>query len=495
MDNLIYGIITISICLAGYYFSWRFMARDNYRWAILLLVLCGLALRFYTSCDFYIHEWDEKLHALVAKNMMDHPLRPTLYENPVLPYDYRDWASNHVWVHKPPLPLWTMSASMFVFGVNEIALRLPTLILSTLGIWLIFSIGAYFFNKKTGYIAALLFSINGLVIELTAARVATDHMDVFFMFFVLLAVFFSVQFVKTKNVWFNVLVGIAIGAAILSKWLPALIVLPVWLLLAYQSEKFSIKAIVLHFLLILVTLTIVFLPWQLYIYSEFPKEAAWTAGLNMKHFTEVLDKQGGPFYYFFNKIRVNYGELIYLPLLWFVWMWFKKPKDYKLLALLIWFFVPAIIFSFAKTKMQGYILFTTPALFLLTGAFWTDLKEKRIKIKVKWLTGLILVLLIVLPVRYSIERIKPFEKRDRNPEWVVALRELNEKDIQNGVLFNHPKPLIAMFYTDLTVYPFIPGKSKIEELISKGYQIMICDDGKIPKELKEINGVVYLKGL
>ena len=149
MDNLIYGIITISICLAGYYFSWRFMARDNYRWAILLLVLCGLALRFYTSCDFYIHEWDEKLHALVAKNMMDHPLRPTLYENPVLPYDYRDWASNHVWVHKPPLPLWTMSASMFVFGVNEIALRLPTLILSTLGIWLIFSIGAYFFNKKT----------------------------------------------------------------------------------------------------------------------------------------------------------------------------------------------------------------------------------------------------------------------------------------------------------------------------------------------------------
>lgn len=79
---------------------------------------------------------------------MNHPLKPTLYDNPILPYDYRNWVGNHVWVHKQPLPLWIMSASMWLFGVNEIALRLPSIILTTIGIWLSFIIGRYFFNKK-----------------------------------------------------------------------------------------------------------------------------------------------------------------------------------------------------------------------------------------------------------------------------------------------------------------------------------------------------------
>jgi 4-amino-4-deoxy-L-arabinose transferase len=110
--------------------------------------------------------------------MIQHPLMPTLYDNPLLSYDYKSWIANHIWVHKQPLPLWGMALSMWLFGVNEIALRLPSIIMSTIGIYLTFVIGSYFFSRKTGYLAALLFSINGLIIELTAGRVATDHIDI-----------------------------------------------------------------------------------------------------------------------------------------------------------------------------------------------------------------------------------------------------------------------------------------------------------------------------
>lgn len=148
MYNLIFGLLTVTFCAIGYYFSWKYWKRDNYRIALLLLLICGLALRIYTSTDFFLHPWDKRYHALVAKNLIQHPLTPALYSNPVLPYNYKNWAANHIWLHKQPLPLWIMAASMWLFGVNELALRVPSIMATTAGILLMFFIGSYFVNKK-----------------------------------------------------------------------------------------------------------------------------------------------------------------------------------------------------------------------------------------------------------------------------------------------------------------------------------------------------------
>ncbi len=460
-------------------------------------MLCGLVLRVYTASDFWLHEWDERYHALVAKNLMQHPLTPTLYDKPVLSYNYQSWTTSHFWVHKQPLPLWTMAASMWLFGVNEIALRLPSIVLTTLGIWLLFFIGSHFFNKKVGYLAAFFFSINGLIIELTAGRVATDHIDIFFLFFVELAIVFSILFAQKQQTIYNILAGMSIGAAILSKWLPALIVLPIWFLILLDSEKCKPKQIILQFGILLGTCVLVFLPWQIYIYSAFPLEAAWEASFNSRHITEVLDKMTGPFYYFLNMIRINYGELIYLPLVWFLWKLFKGFGTKKRLAISIWAWVPLLFFSIAKTKMQAYILFISPALFLMTADFFfmlVDYKNElknglKNKVKLQWFFNLILFLFIALPVRYMIERVKPFEKTNRTPVWTSDLRKLNDRKIAKGVLFNYEKPIEAMFYTNFTAYDNIPDSTKIVNLVADGYTIIINDNGKIPDNLKTIKGV------
>ncbi|MEZ4885885.1 MAG: glycosyltransferase family 39 protein [Chitinophagales bacterium] len=118
------------------------------------ILVLGLLLRMYVATDLYVHEWDERYHALVAKNLIQHPLTPTLYENPVLSYNYKGWTTNHVWLHKQPVALWCMALSMKVFGVNEIALRLPSILFSVLGIWLTFQIALLLFGRKVAFIAA-----------------------------------------------------------------------------------------------------------------------------------------------------------------------------------------------------------------------------------------------------------------------------------------------------------------------------------------------------
>ena len=492
MENIIFGIITIGICTLSYFYSWKYYNKDNYKIALALIILSAVLFYFFTASDLFLHFWDERYHALVAKNLIDKPLIPTLYNNPVLGYDYKMWVGNHVWLHKQPLPLWLMAGSMKIFGLNEIALRLPSIAMSSIAIFLTFKIGTYFFNKKVGIFSAFLFSINGLIIELAAGRVATDHIDITFMFFILLAVFLTTLFIERRSILITVLIGVSIGAAILTKWLPALIVLPIWLLLVLESNSFSRKEILGNFVLLIFTMLLVALPWQLYIFKVFPLEASYEASFNVRHFTEALDKQTGSIFYFIDRIRINYGELIYLPLLWFLWKILKEPKNLKQLALFFWFIIPLIFFSLAKTKMQAYILFAAPALFIITSAFFFELLNYRQTHKAKWLYNLVLILLIILPIRYGLERIKPFENRDRNPEWVVELKKLDKENIQNGILFNYENPIEAMFYTDLTVYSTMPSKEKIEQLLIEGYQVLINDNGNLD-EIENIKGLKKIK--
>jgi 4-amino-4-deoxy-L-arabinose transferase len=461
--------------------------------AVLLLMFCGFALRIYTSFDFFLHSWDERYHALVAKNLIQHPLTPTLYDNPILPYDNTNWTANHIWVHKQPLPLWTIAASLRLFGVNEIALRIPSIILTTIGIWLSYFIGKYFFNKRIGYLTAFFFSVNGLIIELSSGRVATDHIDIFFLFFIELAIFFSILFAQKQKIIFNILAGVSIGAAILSKWLPALIVVPIWLLIVLDTEKFKFKEIVLQLIVLLTTCVIIFLPWQFYIHNAFSVEATLESNYNWKHITEALEEQSGPFYYFIEKIRINYGELIYLPLIWFLWKFLKNLHDKKRMAISLWVLIPFLFFSIAKTKMQAYILFISPALFLITAEFFFTLNDYKKNYQLKWFFNLILFLFIALPVRYMIERVKPFAQINRNPNWVIELRKINERKITKGILLNYDKPIEAMFYTNLTAYQNIPNRNKIKELLGDGFTIIINDDGKLPKEIKTMEGIKILK--
>lgn len=434
------------------------MSNKNIKFSVLLIaiIILGAFLRIRLSQDPYLHKWDERFHALVAKNLMDHPLKPVLYKDAILDYDYKAWYSNYIWLHKQPLPLWLIAGSYKTFGISEFATRIPSILFSVLSILVLYLLGKELFDRRTGLLAAFFLSINGLVIEMCSGRIATDHYDTLFLVFIEIAILFGCYSSVKRLKRYAILSGAFMGFAILTKWLPGLIVLPVhFCLLCYSGNtlKDTIKAILLS----VFTAVVIAAPWQLYIITQFPAEAKWEYYHNWLHITNELDGQKGGYFYFLGKIRINYSEIVYLPLLYLIYRLYKtKCKDLRLLALFVWIVIPMLFFSLAKTKMQGYVLFICPALFLIIADFYfilvDYLKEKQRPIAIKIFTGLILIAIIVLPVRYCIERTGMGFKGQGQDTMAEAYKKVTSAIPKHTVVIGVKEPIEFMFYNNCIAY-------------------------------------------
>ncbi|TNE56491.1 MAG: hypothetical protein EP344_12465 [Bacteroidetes bacterium] len=487
MGNVLFGILALLFCFLFFREAWRSYTGNRYTRSLIWIVLAGLLLRVFISFDLYLHEWDERYHALVAKNLIADPFTPVLYPTPLLEYDYRDWSANHIWVHKQPVPLYSMALSMFLFGVNVLALRLPSVLLSTLAIVFTYKIGAFLFSRKTGLLAAFLCAIHGFLLELTAGRVATDHIDLFFFALITMAMYYALAFARDKRVYRNILCAVFTAAAILTKWLPALIVLPVWAIAQIHHNGKTNRAVWLHGLVLVSVILFISVPWQLYIHARFPLEAGWESEYNLRHFLEGLEPHGQPFYFHFDRMRILFGELIYLPLLWLLWVTVKKRDTYKYLILTVWILVPYLFFSVAQTKMQGYLMFTGVAFFILTAVFFTYLMRIRLRFKSPKAVFVLAGLFLLLPVRYSIERIKPFDVRPRTQAWIQKARDIaRAADPDKTVVFNSRYPVEIMFYTDMLAYEKLPAPQKLEQLLAAGYAVYIDNAHAIPPEIRNM---------
>jgi len=74
---------------------------------------------------------------LVAKRLAETPLTPRLIPEAHLPHDAGDWTNAHIWLHKPPMALWCMAASIKVFGAKPWAVRVPSILRSALAVGLL----------------------------------------------------------------------------------------------------------------------------------------------------------------------------------------------------------------------------------------------------------------------------------------------------------------------------------------------------------------------
>ena len=506
----------------------------------------GLVLRLYAGGDLFLHTWDERYHALVAKHLLAHPLVPTLYDHPVLPYDYRNWRANHVWLHKPPLALWMMAAGMRLLGVDEIAMRVPSLALSTAAIFLTFVIGSCLLGRRIGLLAAAFHAVNGYLLQLPAGRVAVDHVDNAVVFFVELGVFLAVLQARggmpppqwqpqpagpgasppagpgaplasgpgappaasrARDWWtwlsWSPAIGLATGLALLSKWLPGLLAVPVWLALAWGRRR--PRQIAAGLAAILAVTAAVALPWQLYVRRTFPLEASWESFYNLRHLVVPIEGLGGSPLFHLMKMPRFFGELIYLPVAWLlVELLRRRPWRRDLLPLAVWIVVPYAAFSLAATKLGGYVMVAAPALFIVEAGFWvwlwdggrtpaasgappTPRRPGRAAATLRWA---VLVLLPLLPLRYTVERMKIRPTYDRNPPWARALRALPAR-LGPGpvVLFHLDRPLEAMFYTPYIAYEGLPTASQASRLREAGYRVVVLDAGTAPSWLRNVPGI------
>src|SRR5262245_37137121 len=89
---------------------------------LAMVLLATVLVKLHNLEHTGLTRWDEAFHAVVAHNVLKHPLEPTLIDVPYLPYDSKKWGENHVWLHKPIFPFWQVALSFAVLGVNTFAL-------------------------------------------------------------------------------------------------------------------------------------------------------------------------------------------------------------------------------------------------------------------------------------------------------------------------------------------------------------------------------------
>lgn len=444
-------------------------------YAVFIVFITGLALRLYmTIIDPFLHPWDERFHALVAKNMMTFPLKPMLTVFPVAQYDPNVWCCNHIWLHKQPLFMWQMALSMKLFGVSEFAMRLPSAVMGALMILLVYRIGLLLTeNKFTALLASLLMCLSYYQLELISGKIGMDHNDVAFGFYVLASIWAYSEYLKKPIGSWAVMIGFFVGAAILNKWLTGLLVFAPWFIkLVYDFVKHrNTKQIVHYFSAILVSIFVA-LPWQLYILHEFPEQARYEFAYNTKHIWEVVEGHWGDKWFYFDRFPIYFGTVTqYLLFLAFPIYFIKGCSNRSLFLSLTGMFVFVFLFFtfVVASKLTTYFFVVAPIGFILIGI---SLQEIIIFLFKK---NKVLSFILVSFCAYKIlnpNEILISRKNDTNRATVIyntniykktkSLIPENCKIVMNVNEFEHPD---VMFYNKgITAYHWYIAEDDLKKL-------------------------------
>ncbi len=489
---------------------------DKRRIALGFLFLGALGLGFFIAgLDSFLVLWDEQYHALVAKNLMDNPFKPTLYAKPLLEYDYRNWTENHVWLHKQPLFLWQIALSLKMFGINELAVRVPSILLHAITALMIYRIGKISYSARIGFYGALFFSVAYYPLELIAGKYSTDHNDISFLFYVTASIWAWFEYQHSKKTYWLILIGIFAGGAVLVKWLVGLLIYAIWAItLGVTDTKNWLK--LKSYLPLLASFAIsllVFVPWQLYILYKYPAEATYEFQLNTQHFFQVIENHGGDFWFHFNALRDIYGAGNAIPFLLLIglFLYLKKTtaKTYRV-AIIATIIITYGFYTMAATKMTSFCIIVSPFGFLALGAL-TDSsinllksKTKSKKFEITFRSIAVVVLCFFLLNLTKIQNYhtdwKPKDNRNRNADLqqMAVIKKLSDTlKGDNYAVFNANQRLYGhiatMFYTDHIAYDFVPNLEQIEKIKIQSYKIAIIDNDSLPDYIRNDSDIVKIK--
>ena len=219
---------------------------------IIFLAIIFSFIFFYRLDYNTLESWDEAWYASIAREMVKTGNFIQMVWNGKPYYDH------------PPLGFWLIAISYKLFGVNELATRLPSTLLGFFSILLIYKVAHELFGKRViGFVAALILGTSVWYV----IRVRSGNLESVFIFFYLLTVFLSIKSAKNFN-WFP-LTMVSFAALILSKTLVG--ISAVFLILFFnirQIINFKKNFLLLLFGVWLFVLTV--FPWYNFHIKNFP---------------------------------------------------------------------------------------------------------------------------------------------------------------------------------------------------------------------------------
>ncbi|MEK7581068.1 MAG: glycosyltransferase family 39 protein [Patescibacteria group bacterium] len=323
------------------------------------VLLIGLILRL-VSLDQSL--WlDEGINATFARSLS--------YSKLIFSYPLGDF--------HPPLYHVILKSFISLFGSSEISLRIPSVILGVMTVFITYLIGKKLYDKKTGVIAALLIATGPLHIYYSQEA----RMYMLAAFLASLSVYFFVSLLIKDRLllW----VGFILSTALMlySDYLPY-ILLPVYVLfLIVSRKKFAkntLKSFIPAFLLILLLIVpwLLMLPQQLKVgLSASAASPAWSGVVGSSSIKDL----GLAFVKFAigrisNDNNLSYA-LLFLPIgLYFSFLFLISTLRLTRIRSFLWFYlllppVVAFLISFFVPVFSYFrMLFILPAFYILLAA-------------------------------------------------------------------------------------------------------------------------------
>lgn len=290
----------------------------------------------------HLFDWDEVNFAEAAREMLE-----------TGEFSYVQINFKPFW-EKPPLFIWMQAASMWIFGVNEFAARLPNAVCGAVSLVVLFNIGSALVSTRFGLMWVLVFA--GSMLPQFYFR--SGIIDPWFNLFIFLGIHQLIKATGTRvlNQKHLLVSAIFVGLAVMTKGPTAFglvgICSAIYFISTFRKHDWKLLDPLMYGL----TVAVIGFGWFIvevargrgYIVQEF-------IDYHIRLFSESEAGHGQPFYY--HAVVLLLGCF---PMSWFfVFSWFEKSGGTdqqahfrKWMTVLFW--VVLVVFSVAKTKIVHY---------------------------------------------------------------------------------------------------------------------------------------------
>jgi 4-amino-4-deoxy-L-arabinose transferase-like glycosyltransferase len=208
----------------------------KYKLDYLLIILLSIPILFLKLGSFSLRLWDESIYATNSIEMMERGEWIVPYFNGEMDY----------WNTKPPMINWLQILSMKIFGINELAIRLPSALAALATILLVYWFIKKHFNSMTGFVASMVLLTSVGFVTFHGAR--TGDTDVLLTFFMTASTLFILDMILNERISNKKLIVIftCIFLGFLTKSIVIFLFLPAILFYFLIYEKSFFRQLVIN---------------------------------------------------------------------------------------------------------------------------------------------------------------------------------------------------------------------------------------------------------
>lgn len=294
---------------------------------------------------------------------------------------------------KPPLFFWMQAGCMKIFGINELAARLPNAVFGIISLLTFYFIGKKLKDEKFGFIWALAYMGSFL----PHLYFKTGIIDPVFNYFIFITLFFIFKVIHEPrdriSLLYAMLGGISIGLATLTKGPVGFLIVSISVLVYWISIRFKKITNLRNVIVFGISFILLSCLW---FGPEMIKNGSWFVSEFIKYqvnlFLTPVAGHGGPIYYHF--VIVFLGcfpiSVVALPLIFGKKTENPDSSTHFLKWMVILFWVIMILFTIVKTKIVHYSSLTYFPLSFIAAYFIYALANKRAVLK-KYLVWIIII--------------------------------------------------------------------------------------------------------